>query len=108
MQGLPSHFSVFLGWSTFHITTMSSTSLLPLSFFSNIIKEIIISYLRHKSQDQRRTFTAGCPPYVRAGYLTGNSRKLRPDALSFNDQYILFTTARRKSHLGGFYFSVTK
>src|SRR5207237_1021550 len=98
----------FAGGQRFQTTTLSSTSLLSLLFFSNIIKEIIISYLRHNSQDQRRTFTAGCPPYVRAGYLTGNSRKLRPDALSFNDQYILFTTARRNLISAAFYFSVTK
>ena len=94
----------FAGGQRFILPPCLLLPLLSLPFFSNIIKEIIISYLRHNSQDQRRTFTAGCPPYVRAGYLTGNSRKLRPDALSFNDQYILFTTARRKSHLGGFLF----
>ena len=40
-----------------------------------------------------RTFTADRPPYPRAGYLTGNFRKLWPRcAFNSNDQCILFTT----------------
>src|SRR5436853_2373827 len=42
--------------------------LLSLPFISNTNTAIILTYLRHNSQNQRRTFTAGCPPYVRAGY----------------------------------------
>src|ERR1043165_7513965 len=56
--------------------------------------EVILTFCTNET---RRTFTVGRPPYIKSGYLTGNFRKLWPRCASsshLNRQKRTFNTIR--------------